>query len=87
MAPVDAPVNRWGAISRFLFSLLLPAIVYFFFILYGGQRVAFDRSMATLVPYPFCGNLVSARPGELGSESATRFLELVCNRCGQTLPS
>jgi hypothetical protein len=45
MAPADPPVNRWGVISRFLFSLALPAIVYFFFIFYGGQHLTFRRSV------------------------------------------
>jgi hypothetical protein len=36
--PVDAPINRGGQITKFLFVLTFPAIVYFFFVFYGGQR-------------------------------------------------
>src|SRR5260370_30840682 len=52
MAPADAPVNHWGPLSRFFFALVIPAIVYFFFVFYGGQPAAFDRSVATPVPCP-----------------------------------
>jgi hypothetical protein len=88
MAPADAPVNRWGPILRFLFALALPAIVYFFFIFYGGQRVAFNRSMARQVPCPLCSNPVpayAATPSE--STSGIRFLESECPHCGQKLVS
>jgi hypothetical protein len=87
MAPADAPVNRWGPVPRFLFALVLPAIIYFFFVFYGGQRVAFDRSVATKLPCPFCGNPVPAHPVQPGSTLTTRFLEPVCNQCGQALPT
>jgi hypothetical protein len=61
-------------------------MVYFFFIFYGGQRVAFDRSVATLAPCPFCGESIRAYPAdtaEAGSEM--RFLDSQCEHCGQTL--
>jgi hypothetical protein len=45
--PVDAPINRGGQITKFLFVLTFPAIVYFFFVFYGGQRAAFRRKEKT----------------------------------------
>jgi hypothetical protein len=34
--PTDAPLNREGPIVKFLSALVLPAMVYFFFVFYGG---------------------------------------------------
>jgi len=86
MAPADAPVNRWGVISRFFFSLALPAIVYFFFIVYGGQHVAFRRSAAIQAPCPCCGDPVAAQPiASSATTSETRFIEQQCPHCGQNL--
>jgi hypothetical protein len=86
MAPADAPVNKWGPVSRFLFSLSLPAIVYFFFIFYGGQHIAYTRKVGQQVPCPFCGILLSTRAPE-GNDVASfaRFLEPTCPNCGRTL--
>jgi hypothetical protein len=86
MAPADAPVNRWGFISRFFFSLLLPGIVYLFFIVYGGQHAAYRGSVATQDPCPFCGGPVATQPpGSSEITSETRFLEQQCPHCGQSL--
>ncbi len=41
ISPADAPINREGPITRLLFPLVVPAMVYFFFVFYGGQRAAF----------------------------------------------
>jgi len=88
LVPADAPVNHWGALSRFLFALVMPAIVYFFFVFYGGQRAAFDRSVATQLPYPFCGQPVTACPANTTEPASTaRFLDQTCAHCGQTLIS
>jgi hypothetical protein len=43
----DAPVNRHGSVAKFLFALTLPAMVYFFFVFYGGQRAAIRRKPKT----------------------------------------
>jgi hypothetical protein len=47
ITPKDAPINNHGPIVRFLFALVLPAMVYFFFVFYGGQREAFRRKPKT----------------------------------------
>jgi hypothetical protein len=85
-APPDAPVNHWGVVSRFLFSLLLPAIVYFFFILYGGQHVAFRRLRTKQIPCLFCGGMVAAQVwGPSEGTSSPQYVEETCPHCGQAL--
>jgi len=37
----DAPIHRQGPVARVLLALIVPAMVYFFFVFYGGQRAAF----------------------------------------------
>ena len=39
----DAPLKRQGPVIKLLVALSLPGIVYFFFVLYGGQRAAFSH--------------------------------------------
>jgi hypothetical protein len=39
--PDDAPISRYGPGVKFLEALILPAMVYFFFVFYGGQQEAF----------------------------------------------
>jgi len=39
----DAPINKAGTIGKALLALVVPAMVYFFFLFYGGQRAAFRR--------------------------------------------
>jgi len=43
-APTDAPVGKAGPVARLLLMLLVPAMVYFFFIAHGGQKAAFKRT-------------------------------------------
>jgi len=38
--PNDAPINKGGPTARLLSALALPAMVYFFFVFYGGQQAA-----------------------------------------------
>ena len=84
MAPPDAPLNKFGLASKILFTLMFPAIVYFFFIFYGGQSAAFRRSMATRIPCPFCGTPQNAQSASRAGHQPL-FLEPVCSHCGQTL--
>src|SRR4051794_36560867 len=50
----DAPINKEGPLAKLLLVFALPAIVYFFFVFYGGQRVAFERRFVASVPCPNC---------------------------------
>jgi hypothetical protein len=45
--PADAPINKDGPMAKFLLALAVPAMVYFFFVFYGGQREAFKRKAKT----------------------------------------
>ena len=47
ITPKDAPINKAGMIGKALFALAVPAMVYFFFVFYGGQRAAFRRKPKT----------------------------------------
>ena len=47
--PKDAPIMRAGPVGRILLVLLLPGMVYFFFVFYGGQRAAFAHKPKTAV--------------------------------------
>jgi hypothetical protein len=39
----DAPINKQGPVVKTLGALILPAMVYLFFVFYGGQQAAFRR--------------------------------------------
>lgn len=45
--PSDAPLSKQGPLARLLFALILPAMVYFFFVFYGGQKAAHKRKPKT----------------------------------------
>jgi len=45
--PSDAPLSKHGPLAKFLFALILPAMVYFFFVFYGGQKAAHKRKPKT----------------------------------------
>lgn len=40
--PPEAPVARWGIPGQLFALLVCPAMVYFFFVFYGGQAAALD---------------------------------------------
>jgi len=85
-SPVDAPTRKEGPIARVLLALALPAIIYFFFVLHGGQRAAFDRSFSKSTPCPFCRNPVKTSPHEVqGAPTTTQFAESECPHCGHAL--
>jgi hypothetical protein len=48
MTPADAPIHHepLGWVKKGAMVAVFPALVYFFFIFYGGQRAAFDRAQA-----------------------------------------
>jgi len=41
--PKDAPLGKQSSMAKLLFALVLPAMVYFFFVFYGGQKAAHRR--------------------------------------------
>jgi hypothetical protein len=45
--PEDAPINKAGPIGKFLLAIAVPAMVYFFFVFYGGQRAAIKHKAKT----------------------------------------
>lgn len=47
IVPQDAPINKSGPMGKFLLALAVPAMVYFFFVFYGGQREAFKYKPKT----------------------------------------
>jgi ribose/xylose/arabinose/galactoside ABC-type transport system permease subunit len=44
--PASAPIaqSRWAGLKQTLLVLGLPALVYLFFVAYGGQRAAHERT-------------------------------------------
>jgi hypothetical protein len=47
ITPEDAPINKAGPVGKFLLALAPPAMVYFFFVFYGGQRAAIKNKPKT----------------------------------------
>lgn len=43
----DAPLSKQSPATRLLFALVVPAMVYFFFVFYGGQKAAHKRKSKT----------------------------------------
>jgi len=86
-APLDAPISKSGRVVRLLLMLLPPAMVSFFFIAYGGQRAAFERTASGLAPCPFCQNPQPAESRRIqGGPRKTWFVERQCRQCGQSFP-
>jgi hypothetical protein len=84
-SPADAPIKQHGLIACVLLALVLPAMIYAYFILHGGQQVAFDRSSSKSAPCPFCGNPLKALGYDDQGPPTTRFAESVCPHCSHTL--
>jgi hypothetical protein len=84
-SPADAPIKQHGLTARVSLALALPAMIYAYFILHGGQHVAFNRSLSKSDPCPFCGNPVKTLPYDAQQTPATQFAESVCPHCSQTL--
>jgi hypothetical protein len=86
--PDDAPVSKDGPLAKLLFVSSLPAIIYFIFLLYGGQRSAYLRHFEKSIlcsccksPVLVCDNTDSAPDRKLPNT------ERHCPQCGQSLPS
>jgi hypothetical protein len=63
ITPADAPIKKASPAARFLFPLVVPAMVYFFFVFYGGQHAAFSSRFPKALRCP-------SRDVEIASESA-----------------
>lgn len=70
--PPNAPINQggWTGLKKALLVLILPALVYFFFVFYGGQRAAHERTYQPL-PCQYCRDAQVVPGGR-------------CPECGQT---
>lgn len=85
--PADAPANKYGPVGRLLIALALPAIIYVFFIVYGGPRASFYSSFSDAAPCPFCRAPVRTLPEDVNTPKASpQFAERVCPACGRELP-
>lgn len=47
ITPDNASINKYGPLGKFLLALAVPAMVYFFFVFYGGQKAAHGRKPKT----------------------------------------
>ena len=84
--PADAPANKDGPVARLLVVLALPAIIYFFFIVYGGPRAAYYSSLRGAAPCPFCQSPVRTLPDGVNSpKGSPSFAEPACPQCGRDL--
>lgn len=65
-----------------ILALIFPAIVYFFFVFYGGQQLAFKKRFEKRVQCPSCKleTLVLQAPSGITSQLPR------CEHCGQPLP-
>jgi hypothetical protein len=85
--PAEAPANKYGPVGRLLIALALPAIIYVFFIVYGGPRASFYSSLHDAAPCPFCQAPVRTLPEDVNSlKASSHFAELLCPTCGRELP-
>jgi len=82
----DAPINNQGPVAKTLFVLATPAMVYFFFVIYGGQKAAFERHFVTSAPCPYCKHPVAVLQDANGAiDVGHSYAERQCPNCGQTL--
>jgi hypothetical protein len=81
-AATDSPISHANWAIKFLFVLSLPAIVYAFFLFYGGQHAAFKRSFITC---GFCKERVAISGIIPIENSRDDSLSGRCPHCGQEL--
>jgi hypothetical protein len=84
-SPADSPIKQQGLVACVLLALVLPAIIYAYFILHGGQRAAFSRSSSKSAPCPYCRNPVKTLPNDVQGAPTTQFAVSVCPHCNQPL--
>jgi len=86
--PDDAPLSKESPVAKLLFVLALPAIIYFIFLLYGGQRAAYLRHFEKAVSCPHCKLPVPARHNtDSAPDLKLPDVRGHCPHCGQSLPS
>jgi hypothetical protein len=82
----DTPIYRQGPVVKALSVLALPAMVYFFFVVYGGQRAAFERRFGASAPCPYCKRPVAdLQDGNSAADGEYFYAGRQCPHCGQTL--
>ena len=84
-APDDAPIKKQGALAQILLALALPAIVYVFFVFYGGQKAAYNRLFRKSPRCPNCNLPVTTRRGNDGAPNSVTPTNQQCPHCGQFL--
>jgi len=77
--PNEAPINQKGPVIKALSVFMLPAMVYFFFIFYGGQKEAFKNRIEKLKQCPYCDFPLESLQEEDGTDGQK------CHRCGNLL--
>ena len=77
------PSTRTQHITLLLLPLMFPAMVYFFFVFYGGQHAALSSRLGSS-PCPFCGTPL---PALRASGSSICFVESACTACWHPLNS
>ena len=84
--PDDAPIGKASPTVKLLFALVLPAIVYFFFVSHGGQRAAFRRRFGRPTSCPRCRlPLPAFQTGNTANDTITTYAQRQCPHCGQPL--
>jgi hypothetical protein len=89
MATIDdsAPICKYGSVGKVLIALCVPAMVYFVFVFYGGQRAAYESRFIEVPQCPRCQSPlpVDLRPG--GPDGESPYTWQYCPRCGQAVGS
>ena len=80
-SPADSPIKQHGLLACVLLALALPAMIYAYFIVHGGQHMALKRSLSKSAPCPFCRNPVTLLPYDVQGTPTTQFAESVCPHC------
>jgi hypothetical protein len=83
--PDNAPLNKEGPIAKFLFALILPAMVYLFFLFCGGQKAAFARRFQESTICHCCNLPVTADQTRNRAHELTSCVQHTCPHCGQRL--
>jgi len=82
-----APINKEGPIAKFLLVLVIPGMVYFFFVFYGGQSASFKRRFErSSMACPSCGLPVTTLQTRSDTPTPTPSNpQQQCPHCGQLL--